>query len=460
MPAAGDDKEPLSHGPAPGNGWPIGQGLVGHVFNGRYRVDAVIGIGGMGTVYRATQIAVDRPVALKVLLPLHAARTALVARFKREARAAGRLQHPNTIRLYDFGESEDGRLYMVSELLEGETLATRLARLGALTAVAAMDVASQVLRSLAEAHYLGIVHRDIKPDNLFIVPHDGGELVKVLDFGMVKLVTGTDRLGQLTQPGIAGGTPAYMSPECAQAQPVDARSDIYSVGVIVYEMLTGRLPFTGEDAVSAMLAHIHDPVPPLTGEAIPQDLRHFVYRCLCKNPEQRYRTALEALDALESIVRSLDRAAPGPRQRGPHSVPTVVHESRPPAAPGASGTEPIAVAPARAPRPKPKTDPYARRPTPRAFARIRSQAVADAHAAMAEPAAPAPPAPTSTTTAGAAPGAPRASAGGAGKVRLRGPNVLRSSVSERPSQDGYTFWWIALLVVAAAASIVLALASR
>ena len=278
--------------------------LIGEVFDGRYRVDRVLGQGGMGVVYAATQISMGRRVALKVVRPSRASEPRHVARFRREARAAGRLKHPNTIRLFDFGETADGTLYMVSEYLLGETLAVHLDNHPRLRPTEVIDIAIGVLGSLDEAHRVGLVHRDLKPDNIFLLASArGAAAVKVLDFGLVKLVDGTDKLGQLTRTGVVGGTPMYMSPENAQGADVDGRSDLYSLGVLMYEMLEGRPPFEANTAVALLLKHINEPPPPFRAGAVPDVLGDVVFRCLEKAPPRRFASA-------EALVEVLKRVAP------------------------------------------------------------------------------------------------------------------------------------------------------
>ena len=281
--------------------------LLGQVFDERYRVLSAVGRGAMGTVYEAEQLSMmNRKVALKVI------RKALVGdhkregRFLREARAAGRLQHPNTIRLYDYGKSDDGRVYIVTELLRGHTVGHLLRTRGRFEPHEAVRIGTEVVKALGEAHAAGLVHRDLKPDNIFLVPRESDNeppYVKVLDFGLVKYVTGTDSLGQLTLDGVVGGTPGYMSPENAQGYELDGRADIYSVGVLLYEMLTGRRPFRAADSVHVLLAHINEPPPPLVvpGIRFSDDLLDVVYHCLQKKREHRPRNAEAVRDALERL---------------------------------------------------------------------------------------------------------------------------------------------------------------
>src|SRR6516225_3848085 len=230
---------------------------VGRVI-GSYRIDALIGAGGMGEVYKALDTKLDRPVALKLLSTDTARDPDRLRRFHAEARAASSLNHPHILVIHDFGDL-DGRPFMVTEYVEGETLRQRLDR-GVLSGADAIDVALQVGAALTAAHSRGLVHRDIKPENVMRRP-DG--YVKVLDFGLAKLTSRDDGdRGSDTLPGVLLGTPRYMSPEQARGQEVDARSDIWSLGVLLYEMLAGRPPFAGAthaDTIAAILGA--EPVP-------------------------------------------------------------------------------------------------------------------------------------------------------------------------------------------------------
>jgi serine/threonine-protein kinase len=206
--------------------------LLGRTIGGRFKIVERVGTGGMGTVYRAEQTGLDRSVALKILRKELSWEQDTVTRFHREARAMSLLTHPNTVRVFDFGETEDGLLYFAMELLEGELLTAKVERDGALDVEEAIRVAHQILRSLAEAHSKGIIHRDLKPDNIYLAHVEGhpDSVVKVLDFGIAKVVEPERRIDQLeTQAGTVFGTPRYMSPEQAQGKTLDPRSDLYSV---------------------------------------------------------------------------------------------------------------------------------------------------------------------------------------------------------------------------------------
>jgi len=281
-------------------------GLVGKTVSGRYHVNEVIGVGGMGVVYRAHQAAVDRDVAIKVLMPEMISDETLIKRFELEARAASRLSHPNTITVYDFGREGD-LLYIAMEFLDGESIEQKLRRDGAMKSERVAKVIVQVLSSLAEAHKKGIVHRDIKPDNIFMqsIEHQK-DFVKVLDFGVAKLKDPSVQDVTLTQAGIIFGTPKYMSPEQAKAKKLDGRSDQYSLGVVMWEMLMGDVPFKAEDPVSILIQHVHDPPayfrdvrPDLQ---VPEEVEVICRKAMEKDRENRYETAEEMRTALEDYI--------------------------------------------------------------------------------------------------------------------------------------------------------------
>lgn len=285
--------------------------LLGATFANRFTILSRLGRGSMGYVYRARQEAVGRDVALKIMRRDRAYDSEAKARFEREARAVSQLTSPHSVTAFDFGEAEDGSWFLVMEMLEGETLGERLKRTGRLNWRDATRFVRHALLSLAEAHQKGIIHRDLKPDNLFLtkpVASTSREICKVLDFGIAKWMGGeVGRLDALeTQAGTVFGTPRYMSPEQAQGGPLDARSDLYSLGVLYYHMLAGRAPFVDDDAVVVMARHIKDPPPPLGEVApdvdIPPSIERLVRRSLEKAPADRPQSAEEFLALLDEAV--------------------------------------------------------------------------------------------------------------------------------------------------------------
>lgn len=285
--------------------------LIGAVLERRYRIDSQIGAGGFGTVYSARQLKFDREVAIKVLSPEAASSPEHVRRFENEARVVGHLRHPATLTLLDFGQTDDGRVYAVTERLHGEPLSDILAR-GRLETSRVFPLLRQVCDSLVEAHEKGIVHRDIKPSNLFVQRVGDQEIVKVLDFGIAKLL----KQPGLTVTGQTCGTPAYMSPEQARGETVDARSDLYSLGVLAYECLAGQPPFDAATPVSLLIKHIQDePVPLCELEppvAVTPQVDAFVLHLLEKLPDDRPADAAEVGRAIDALLRTVEASDPEP----------------------------------------------------------------------------------------------------------------------------------------------------
>lgn len=288
-----------------GNGDP----LIGKVVARKYSVEQCIGEGGMGRVYRARQLVLDKRVVLKVLHQelLSDART--VARFQREARAASRLNHPNSINILDFGVAEDGELFIAMEYVDGHDLHHLLTNEWPLSEPRIIRIVSQVLSALADAHAAGVIHRDLKPENVMVEPRRGGEsdVVKVLDFGIAKIVDTAEAGPALTRAGFVCGTPEYMSPEQAKGAPLDARSDLYSVGVLLFQLVTRRLPFEADTAVGFATKHLTEPPPPPSrirpGGCSPE-LEQLILRALSKDPKARPQTAEDFLDALNLLPAS------------------------------------------------------------------------------------------------------------------------------------------------------------
>jgi eukaryotic-like serine/threonine-protein kinase len=268
--------------------------LSGSVLGGKYRLEARIGEGGMAEVFRGLDVRLDRPVAIKILKPDLAKDPGFVERFQREAQAVARLNHPGIVSVFDSG-SDDGTHYIVMELIEGRTLGEFLAGGGHLSADKSVEIAEHVCDALGAAHANGVIHRDIKPGNIIV---DRRGVVKVTDFGIAHFATGPDTLAKTAT---VLGTAAYLSPEQAKGEPVDERSDIYSLGCVLYEMLTNSPPFGGDSAVAVATKHVNEaPVPPSArSQDVPPRLDAVVMRALAKNPANRYPNALAFKSDLE-----------------------------------------------------------------------------------------------------------------------------------------------------------------
>jgi eukaryotic-like serine/threonine-protein kinase len=270
--------------------------LLGMVINQKFKITQAIAVGGMGTIYRGEQLVLARSVAIKVLNPAYTANLrdpAFQKRFFLEASILSRLQHHNIVTVFDYGRIDGldaDRFFMAMEFLPGETLHRRLRSRGWLTPPEALGVARQLARGLREAHKHGVVHRDMKPSNVMLVPdEDGVEIVKILDFGLGKVLS--DDSEELTQQGSFLGSPRYMSPEQIAHGKVDHRTDVYSLGVMLYQMLCGKVPFESDKSVQILIAHLQTPVPPMKQRNpdvdVPEPIENFVRRCLEKSPDQR-----------------------------------------------------------------------------------------------------------------------------------------------------------------------------
>ncbi len=304
---------------------------VGQLLAGKYRLEEVIGSGGMAHVYRATNTAIDRTVAIKILRREQVENPGVVERFLREARTANRVQHPHVVDVTDVGQDSDGSPFLVQEYLEGETLFDYAQRQGGKLSLPELsEIMGPVLSAVAEAHERGVVHRDLKPENVFLAGRRGRRIPKVLDFGISKVQSSEH---ELTAVGVMMGTPAYMAPELGvSSKDADARTDVWALGVVIFEMLSGKLPFEGESVGEVLLAvattdavKLRDVQPD-----VPERISEIVAKCLRRNPDERYKNAAAlAYD----LARALEEKAPG--TMAAWSVPppsTVVDVTNPAAA--------------------------------------------------------------------------------------------------------------------------------
>ena len=271
--------------------------LIGRVFEQRYEIRARLGAGGMGAVYRGWQVTVDREVAVKVIDPRLSSNRSVVKRFLREARLSSRLGQPSIVSVYDFGQTEDGILYIVMELVRGHTLGEELERHRGLGLHRTLAIGVQLCDALDAAHKQGIVHRDLKPGNVILLDDPPGrDLIKVLDFGLAKSLD-HDVISKVTRSDALLGTPLYMSPEQIASQPTDPRSDLYALGCMLHEMLSGGSPFVAPTVERVLANHIYELAAPLPADA-PPALADLIQRLIAKHPADRPQTAAEVRDAL------------------------------------------------------------------------------------------------------------------------------------------------------------------
>ena len=298
--------------------------LIGNLVAGRFRIEELIGQGGMGKVYRARHLALDRVVCLKMLRPALLEDPTLVGRFEREAKAASRLNHPNGISVLDFGRNEDGGLFIVMEYVQGKDLRIVLRDEWPLAEERLCLIIAQVLSALAEAHAHNVIHRDLKPENIMVEQHrDQADFVKVLDFGIAKILDSD--LPGLTRNDVVCGTPQYMAPEQATGVQLDARCDLYAIGVILYQMATGHLPFDGQNSMEVLTKHVNEPpVPPRQRQPdapISEAMELLILRALEKNPALRPQTAEEFRQLILAVAKRKP-AAPVPQPRDARATPS------------------------------------------------------------------------------------------------------------------------------------------
>ncbi|HET9753957.1 MAG TPA: serine/threonine-protein kinase, partial [Myxococcales bacterium] len=281
--------------------------LLGHVVAGRFKLEEMIGQGGMGTVYRARHLALDRVVCLKMLRPALLEDPTVVGRFEREAKAASRLNHANSIQVLDFGRNEsDGTLFIAMEYVQGKDLRVVLRDEWPLPETRLCNIMAQVLAALGEAHAHNVVHRDLKPENIMVEQRsDHTDFVTVLDFGIAKILDSD--LPGLTRSDVVCGTPQYMAPEQATGTQLDARCDLYAVGVILYQMATGHLPFDGQNSMEVLTRHVNEPpVPPrqrAPSAPISAAMEALILRALAKDPAARPQTAEQFRQLLLAVPR-------------------------------------------------------------------------------------------------------------------------------------------------------------
>ncbi len=362
---------------------------AGQILASKYRLEELLGSGGMGHVYRATNELVGRPVAIKLLRPEHAANEQVVDRFLREARAANLVRHPNVVDVLDIGKDESGSPFIVQELLKGQDLARYAAERGRLSLEEVVDLICPVIDAIAEAHAQGVVHRDLKPENVFLAQGASGRITpKLLDFGISK-VRATSNV-RATEVGVMMGTPAYMPPEQLQgARDADARSDVWALGVMLFELLSGRLPFIEDEAPALFIAIATKDAPRLSEicSDIPPSVSKIVERCLRRKPDERYPTAAELARDLRLMVQGQELEPTGKRSIPPELLARAPKVAIPasPIAPTIAGVgaphDPppaVRVAPARTEAAVPDLE----LPPPKPAAKIGAQA---------KPSAPAPP---------------------------------------------------------------------
>ncbi len=293
--------------------------LTGTMLADKYQIEHLLGSGGMCEVYRARHSGIGKEVAVKILKPELAADPKIAERFEQEARASSRVRHPNAINVTDYGIAKNKTPYLVMELIEGHTVRELLREFGPFPVPRVVHILGQVCGALEAAHSVGVIHRDIKPDNIIISEYDGRDWVEVVDFGVAKIQEDFNRRSALTGANFIIGTPRYMSPEQCEEQPVDARSDIYSLGIVVYEMLAGQAPFDGGSSTRLLMAHVAEPPPPLRQKRpdISPEIESIVMRALEKNPDRRPQSAMEFARDFERAAGFAPASAAGTRSQQP-----------------------------------------------------------------------------------------------------------------------------------------------
>jgi serine/threonine protein kinase len=318
--------------------------LVGRTIRDRYRIECLLGTGGMGAVYRVMHTGIDKPMAVKVLSHKMMQNPSVIARFEREAKAAANFGHPHVAAATDYGRTEDGRFYLVMEYVEGRELREAIDEAnGPMPPIRAFYIARQIASALSRAHKLGIVHRDLKPENIMLVRREGqDDFVKVLDFGLalvsrqLSASEGADEstaktAPKITQAGEIFGTPSYMAPEQTVSSATDIRTDLYALGILLYEMLTGLRPFVGRNMVAIIRQQLAVPPPPMKQRVptleIPAEMEALVMRLLAKLPEHRYQTPDELIQAIDQLGAAYNLAWPGGASSSNPAVPAAARSS-------------------------------------------------------------------------------------------------------------------------------------
>ncbi len=285
------------------------EALIGRTIAGKYEIESLVGQGAMGAVYKARQVTLGTTLAIKVLHRQLAGEPMFAARFLREAQAASRVDHPSSMRVVDFGEEHDGLLYIAMEYVDGKTLAQIIDEDGPLPVTRIVDIACQALAALAVAHDIGVIHRDLKPENIMVIEGQDDEgrthdIVKVCDFGVAKLLQGGARAPSVTAKGLVVGTPEYMSPEQARGDTLDARSDLYAMGVLLFHLMTGKVPFDSSTAFGTAFMHVNDEPtrPRLLNPRVDSRLEKICLKAMRKRPEDRYASARELRTELRALL--------------------------------------------------------------------------------------------------------------------------------------------------------------